>query len=204
MTGHSRKSGIGTTAPRSGAVSSQCSVQPVWEKCRIKRFYQRNTSADNPNIYEIQAIVDTFFSRKNDLVFYINIYKSIFLRFQPCSPCSEQWSESLKQLEPLQCPAAVNLFNTALQVEDISPVIFSQYFSVILSFPLSPPFFPGDCSMWQSELCVITQQETISLPHICCQGSAKNGAVLGLSDLTTSHRAPELPTPGWGKSNTTS
>lgn len=91
-------------------------------------------------------------------------------------------------------------FNIALQVEDISPVIFLQYFSVILS-PLSPPFFspPGDCSMWQSELCVITQQETISLPHICCQGSAKNGAVLGLSDLTTSHRAPELPTPGLGE-----
>lgn len=109
----------------------------------------------------------------------------------------------IKQLFPLQCPAGVNFFNIALQVEDISPVIFLQYFSVILFFsPLH--FFPGDCSMWQSELCVITQQETISLPHICCQGSAKNGAVLGLSDLTTSHRAPELPTPGWGKSNTTS
>lgn len=105
-------------------------------------------------------------------------------------------------------PAAVScrsdfFFSVALQVEDISPVIFLQYFSVILFFsPLH--FFPGNCSMWRSELCVITQQETISLPHICCQGSAKNGAVLGLSDLTTSHRAPELPTPGWGKSNTTS
>lgn len=32
----------------------------------------------------------------------------------------------------------------ALQVEDISPVIFLQYFSVILFFffPLSPPFLP--------------------------------------------------------------
>lgn len=109
----------------------------------------------------------------------------------------------IKQSFPPQCPAGVNFFNIALQVEDISPVIFLHYFSVILFFsPLH--FFPGDCSMWQSELCVITQQETISLPHICCQGSAKNGAVLGLSDLTTSHRAPELPTPGWGKSNTTS
>lgn len=109
----------------------------------------------------------------------------------------------IKQLFPLQCPAGVIFFSVALQVEDISPVIFLQYFSVILFFsPLH--FFPGNCSMWQSELCVITQQETISLPHICCQGSAKNGAVLGLSDLTTSHRAPELPTPGWGKSNTTS
>ena len=80
--------------------------------------------------------------------------------------------------------------------------IFFLFFLLPLS--LSPPFSPSDCSMWQSELCVITQQEKISLPHICCQGSAKNGAVLGLSDLTTSHRAPELPTPGWGKSNTTS
>ena len=120
-----------------------------------------------------------------------------------CFLCHITQKCSIKQLLPLQCPAGVNFFNIALQDEDISSVIFLQYFSVILFFsPLH--FFPGDCSMWPSELCVITQQETISLPHICCQGSAKNGAVLGLSDLTASHRAPELPTPGLGKSNTTS
>lgn len=80
-----------------------------------------------------------------------------------------------------------------LQVEDISTVISLQYFSVILfSFFSLLHFPPSECGMWQSELCVITQQETISLPHICCQGSAKNGAVLGLSDLTTSYGAPEI------------
>ncbi|KAL7873226.1 hypothetical protein AOLI_G00122970 [Acnodon oligacanthus] len=58
------------------------------------------------------------------------------------------------------------------------------------------------CTVWLPELCVITQLETISLLHICCQGSAKNGAVAGLGDLTSSHSAPELPTPIGRKSNT--
>lgn len=53
-----------------------------------------------------------------------------------------------------------------------------------------------------AELCVITQLETISLLHICCQGSAKNGTTVGLGDLTSSYGAAELPTPTGRKSNT--
>lgn len=49
----------------------------------------------------------------------------------------------IKQWLLPQCPAEGIFFsNTALQDEDISPVIFLQYFSVILFFLLSPPFFP--------------------------------------------------------------
>ncbi len=58
------------------------------------------------------------------------------------------------------------------------------------------------CGVWPSELCVITQLETISLLHICCQGSAKNGTTVSLGDLTSSHGAAELPTPTGRKSNT--
>lgn len=81
---------------------------------------------------------------------------------------------------------------------DISTVIFLQSFRAIL---LSPPFLK-QCTVWLPELCVITQLETISLLDICCQGSAKIGAIMSLGDLTSSHSASELPTPIGRKSNT--
>lgn len=83
-------------------------------------------------------------------------------------------------------------------VGDISTVIFLQSFRAILLSPL----FLKLCTVWLPELCVITQLETISLLHICCQGSAKIGAIARLGDLTSSHSASELPTPIGRKSNT--
>lgn len=62
--------------------------------------------------------------------------------------CFFSWTTSLTSAESSSCSHRSVLqewifffFNTALQDEDISPVIFLQHFSVIFSF-LSPPFFP--------------------------------------------------------------
>lgn len=130
-----------------------------------------------------------FHKVNNSATHFLHLYLFMLHLYKHCV-CFIERSNRYRGSNVSQCPTS--------QAGDISTMIFLQYFSAIL---LSPPFLQR-CGVRPPELCVITQLETISLLHICCQGSAKNGTAVGLGDLTSSYGAAELPTPTGRKSNT--